>query len=125
MPVSVDNVLPKRLPRDDRSAVRVTLRVLRAAGYVPHQFFDADDSTWVSIPSNITDATDMILGVDDAEVLFRGNYLGDSFWVRFVMGNEPTEVICDHSWRDDEVDVGWIAFDALNQLTNRWIELEG
>ena len=123
MTLSLADALPRRLPTSDRGAITFTLKVLRVAGYKPDQIFDEDEATYVALPKDVASAVREITGVDDATVLFKGED-GDSFYVRFVMGNDPTEVVCDHSWRDDEGDAGWKAFDALNQLNDRWSELE-
>ena len=120
---SVTNALPKRLPKTDRTAILSTLKALRAAGYKPEHIFDEDEAEWVTLPSEDGNVADEILGVDDATVLFKGIRLGDSFHVRFVMGNDPTEVVCDHSWRD-EGEVGRAAQEALDALFDRYYELE-
>lgn len=115
--------LPDRLPRDDKAAIRKVLRSLKSVGYRAHEIFDEDQATYVGLPVNESLIVNEITGVDDATVLFTGQR-GDSFYVRFVMGNDPQEVVCDHSWRDMQGDPGWEAFDALNQLSDRWSELE-
>lgn len=121
--ITVQDVLLKGLPRSDRSAITRVLKVLRVVGYKAHEIFDEDEATYVGLPRGIADVVNEITGVDDATVAFKGES-GDFFYVRFVMGNDPTEVVCDHSWRDDEGEAGWRAFDALNKLSDRWSELE-
>lgn len=123
MTLTLEDALPRRLPSSDRGAITFVLSVLKVVGYKPDQIFDEDEGTYVDLPKGVKDAVLEITGVDDATVLFKGER-GDSFYVRFVMGNDPQEVVCDHSWRGDEGEAGWRAFDALNMLADRWSELE-
>lgn len=117
------HTLPKWLPRDDKAAIRQVLRSLKSVGYKAHEIFDEDQATYVGLPVNESLIVNEITGVDDATVAFKGEN-GDSFYVRFVMGNDPTEVVCDHSWRE-EGEVGRAAQEAIDALFDRWSELEG
>lgn len=115
--------LPKSLPRDDKAGIRAAIAALASVGYKPWQWFDEDSATWVDFEDG-ANVVDTITGVDDASVMFEHDKKGNAFYVRFVMGNDPSEVVCDHSWKESEEEIGWDAFAALNALSDRWIEIE-
>lgn len=79
-------------PKTDESGIRQTIRALQNAGYTLRTVWDGGEEVKVATESEalkaITDVGDAILYV------VRGPGEG---WVRFVMGNEPFEVICDHT----------------------------
>lgn len=114
--------LPKSLPRDDKAGIRAAIAALGSVGYKPWQWFDEDYATWADFEDG-ANVVDVITGVDDAEVMFEHTRNGNAFWVRFVMGNDPSEVICDHSYKD-EGETGYDGYQAIDALINRWIEIE-
>jgi hypothetical protein len=97
-------------PKSDEAGIRQVIRALRAAGYTLVEVFDGEDNVPVK---NETEAVEAITAVDDAHLFVRtpdGEY---NPWVRFVMGNEPEEVVCDYVLTLSHV---------LDPLTERWIE---
>lgn len=82
-------------PSSDRAGIRQTIRALRDAGWVLVEVFDGEEDVPVSTE---TKAVDTITDVDDAFLhVAEGTATGQRGWVRFVMGNAPDEVICDHT----------------------------
>lgn len=80
-------------PATDESAIRQAIRALRSSGYTLVEVWDGEEAVRVRTKG---DALAAIMAVDDATLWVRtpeGDY---NHWVRFVMGNEPYEVICDH-----------------------------
>lgn len=80
-------------PESDTAGIRQTIRALKAAGYTLLEVFDGEEMVKTTTE---TAAIKAITAVDDATLFVRtpeGDY---NPWVRFVLGNEPHEVICDH-----------------------------
>lgn len=83
-------------PSSDREAVTIIATRLSAAGCT---FTGVVEDTWC--PDDVTpvdtfmDVPDLVGGVDEAWV-----YVtlpdGTESWIRFVNGNDPEEVVCDH-----------------------------
>lgn len=80
-------------PTSDRAGIRQAIRALRNAGYELLEVFDGEETVKVSSEKKAIDA---IMAVDDATLFVTKND-GYNPWVRFVMGNSPEEVICDHT----------------------------
>lgn len=81
-------------PSSDRAGIRQVIRGLKAAGYTLVEVYDGGDEM-VTVRTE-AEAIDAIMAVGDATLFVRtpdGQY---NPWVRFVMGNEPEEVVCDH-----------------------------
>lgn len=98
-------------PSSDKAAIRQTIRALRSKGYVLDRVFDGEDDIPVA---DETEAIAAITAVDDAYLwVAEGTPTGPKGWVRFVMGNEPEEVICDHTIGLSPV---------LDPLTDGWNE---
>jgi len=99
-------------PKTDEAGIRQTVRALRNAGYVlVHVEDGGDDPVPVSTEQ---DAVDAITAVDDAYLVVRPKDADDDMpgsWVRFVLGNDPEEVICDH---------GVSLSHVLDPLMERW-----
>jgi hypothetical protein len=96
-------------PSSDLAAIRQTIRALRAAGWTLDRVYVGDDED--QPVSTETEAIAVITAVDDAYLYVkRGDETG---WVRFVMGNDPDEVICDHTLTLSAV---------LDPLTDGWFE---
>lgn len=96
-------------PSTDQAGIRQTIRALKAAGYTLLEVWDGGDEM-VKVKTE-TEAIDAIMAVDDAHLFVRtpdGDY---NPWVRFVMGNDPEEVICDHETSLSPV---------LDPLTKEW-----
>lgn len=80
-------------PTSDLGGIQQTIRALKAAGYTLLEVFDGEETVRVGTESQAVQA---ITAVDDA-ILFVRREPDSNPWVRFVMGNEPEEVICDHA----------------------------
>ena len=80
-------------PESDRAGIRQTIRALRAAGYTLLEVFDGEETVPVKTE---TEAIDAIMAVDDATLFVRTTEGDYNPWVRFVMGNDPEEVVCDY-----------------------------
>ena len=79
-------------PTTDAGGIRQTIRALVADGWTLAfaGMRDELEPVW-----NETEAMAIITDLDDAFlVVTKGE---DSGWVRFVMGNEPYEVVCDYT----------------------------
>lgn len=81
-------------PTDDRAGIRQAIRALLAADYTLVEVFDGGDEM-VKV-ENETEAINAIMAVDDATLFVRTPDGERNPWVRFVLGNDPDEVICDH-----------------------------
>ena len=92
-------------PTTDAAGIRQTIRALVADGWTLDRVEFGDDPEPVR---NETEALEHITSVDDAFlVVTKGE---ESGWVRFVMGNEPYEVVCDYT----------INLECLDSLTDSW-----
>lgn len=97
-------------PSSDQAGIRQTIRALRDAGYTLVEVFNGEENVVVRTESAAIDA---IMDVDDATLFVRtpdGQY---NPWVRFVMGNDPDEVVCDYL-----TSLGHV----LDPLTEGWYE---
>lgn len=83
-------------PISDSAAIRQAIRNLRAAGWCLSYVDDGRDRVRVDTEN---EALDAILAVEDARLFLVNRATGLISWVRFVMGNDPDEVICDHGER--------------------------
>lgn len=95
-------------PTSDSAAIRQVIRALKAADirptYVEYGGGDGVDITPTSTEQEIIDA---IMAVDDAYLIVQipanwadethpGHPAGRTSHIRFVLGNDPEEVVCDH-----------------------------
>ena len=79
-------------PTTDAGGIRQTIRALVADGWTLDRVEFGEDPEPVR---NETEAMEIITDLDDAFlVVTKGE---ESGWVRFVMGNEPPEVVCDYT----------------------------
>lgn len=95
-------------PSSDEAAIRQTIRALKAAGYTFVEVFDGEETVKTKTTAAAVEA---IMAVDDATLFVRTPDGSSNPWVRFVMGNDPEEVICDH-----HVDLSPV----LDPLTEGW-----
>lgn len=97
-------------PKTDAAAIRQTIRALNAAGMTLLHVDDGEDLIRVRTEQ---DALDAITAVDDATLIVNlpAGSERETSHVRFVLGNEPYEVICDH---------GLSLSPVLDPLTERW-----
>lgn len=96
-------------PSSDSAGIRQAIRALRGAGYTLVEVWDGEETVPVK---NESEAVAAITAVDDATLFVRTPEGDRDPWVRFVMGNDPEEVICDYvvdlTVLDDLIDT-WIA----------------
>lgn len=83
-------------PSSDRAAIRQVIRALKKVGYVPLRVFDGEDVV-EAYGGSENDVIAAIMAVDDATLAVTKGEGDEAGWVRFVMGNEPDEVVCDHT----------------------------
>lgn len=84
-------------PKSDRAGVRQAIRALRAAGYGLSYVYDGEDRIPVSTEAAAIGA---VMAVDDAILgVVRKTATQYDDWGRvwFVLGNDPDEVISDHT----------------------------
>ena len=78
----------------------------------------ANPGEHVETVDNITETVGHILSVDEANVSFNRN--GEyAITARFILGNDPGDLVADFSWRDEE------NHDAFNKVsTDHWYSAE-
>lgn len=111
-------------PSSDQAAIRQTLRALKAADVVPtYVEYGGGDGEDVDQDATEQSIIDAIMAVDDAYLIVdlpasapsetHPGHEGRTSHIRFVMGNDPEEVICDHG-----VSLSYV----LDPLTDGWNE---
>lgn len=114
------------VPSSDSAAIRQVVRAFKAAGVEPYYVEYGDDEGEKVEGASEQAIIDAIMAVDDAYLLVRlpvanpkkdryGDgepmYVKQESHVRFVMGNEPEEVVCDYG-----VSLSFV----LDPLTESW-----
>lgn len=97
-------------PSSDRAGIRQVIRALVAAGYTLVEVFDGEENVPTTTESAAIDA---IMAVDDATLFVRTPDGSRNPWVRFVLGNDPEEVVCDFVVSLSPV---------IDAVCDRWIE---
>lgn len=102
------------IPKTDEAGIRQAIRALRKDGWGLDWVYDGGEYVPVSTES---EAIDAITAVDDAVLQVRRHAtdLGSGYesgWVRFVLGNDPDEVICDYT----------VNLTVLDDLIDKWIK---
>lgn len=87
-------------PKTDMSAIKIALNRLDSAGWKPYAVDQHDDEVNVN---SVYDAVKHVMEVDEAFVLVQHRETGKTGWVFFVLGNDPEEVICNHTVNLSEV----------------------
>ena len=89
----IEEIDVRYTPGTDRAGVRRTINTLTLDGWtMTHITSPGEDKDPVTGPK---EALDEIMNLDDAFLIVeRGE---ESGWVRFVMGNDPVEVVCDYT----------------------------
>ena len=95
-------------PSSDRGGVTQIIRGLRATGHTLDRVWDGGENVPVV---NEKEALDAIFAVDEAYLHVRLPDSEREGWVRFVLGNDPEEVVCDYT-----VNLS----DAIDPITDRW-----
>lgn len=86
-------------PASDRAGITQIVRALDKTGWTP-TYVDYGDGESVGT-HGVQETVDEVMAVDDAFVIVqRGT--GDG-WVRFVMGNDPEEVVADYTLNLEDV----------------------
>lgn len=98
-------------PSSDRAGIRQIIRALREKGYTLVEVYDGEEDVKVSTE---TEAIDAIMAVDDATLFVRTPDGSRNPWVRFVLGNDPEEVVCDHVVDCQDFE------EIINSVTERW-----
>lgn len=83
-------------PSNDREAITLVLTGITEAGCAVSEVME---DTWcpddLSHVETVAEAVDLVCGVDEAYV-YIDSPNGEG-WIRFVLGNDPEEVVCDHT----------------------------
>jgi len=98
-------------PTTDRGGINQTVHTLHDAGWMPLWVDYNDGDEPEQYPADVTahKVVEDVMAVDDAFlVVEKGEERG---WVRFVMGNDPDEVVCDYTVKLE---------DALSAMFDRW-----
>lgn len=102
-------------PTSDKAGIRQVIHALKAGGWELDFVHDGEED---QIVSTETEAVAAIVAVDDAFLNVKkreaNGVVYEIGWVRFVMGNDPDEVVCDYTTNLTEVGTlthGWY-FDA-------------
>lgn len=80
-------------PSSDQAGIRQVIRALVAAGYTLVEVFDGEENVPATTESAAIEA---VMAVDDATLFVRTPDGSRNPWVRFVLGNDPEEVVCDY-----------------------------
>lgn len=95
-------------PTSDRAAARQIITGLVHAGWRLDRVYDGEEDVDVV---TVSQALDAVFAVDMAHLHVKHAETGDTGWVYFVLGNDPEEVVCDHtvnlSPAIDPVTEGW------------------
>lgn len=83
----------------DRAGIRLTIQALTADGWQLNRV--AWDGDYEQV-TGLDDALDLITDLDDSLLVVRRGE--ESGWVRFVLGNDPAEVVCDYTVNLEVVD---------------------
>lgn len=98
-------------PKTDEAAIRQIVRALHAAGFPFLEVYDGEEMVQAR---NESEAVAAVTAVDDATLFVHDPESGRNPWVRFVLGNDPEEVVAD--WT---IDVE--RFDrTITSVTDRW-----
>lgn len=98
-------------PSSDRAGIRQIIRALTAKGYTLVGVYDGEED----VPTTTeTAAIDAIMAVDDATLFFRTPDGSRNPWVRFVLGNDPEEVVRDHVVYCQDFE------EIIASVTSRW-----
>ena len=103
-------------PRSDRDGIAMAMHTLLSSGWDMCKVWDGEEYTFI-LGNNQNTAIVAIMAVDDAMRIVRRPAIDhgsgyESGWVRFVLGNDPGEVICDYTTNLTEID----------KLINTWIQ---
>jgi len=79
-------------PTSDEAGIRQVIRALKADGWELDFVFDGEEEIPVT---GEREAIDAITAVDDAYLNVKRT--SETGWVYFVLGNEPYEVVCNHT----------------------------
>lgn len=88
------------MPKSDESAVRQVLRALKAGNFKIDFIENGEEEVYVHSEK---EAMEAIFAVDECYVFLSKeswlplSALKPTQWVRFVLGNDPDEVVCDYT----------------------------
>ena len=95
------------IPKTDEAGIRQAIRALRANRWELDGVHDGEEYTFVKTEA---EAMKAITAVDDSRLYVMRD--ARSGWVRFVLGNDPDEVICDYT----------VNLTVLGELIDKWIK---
>lgn len=95
-------------PTSDRNAATEIIRGVIHGGWRLDRVFDGEEDIDVT---TVTQALDAIFAVDMAHLHVKHPTSGDTGWIWFVLGNDPDEVVADHT-----VNLS----DAIDPVTDGW-----
>lgn len=81
-------------PTSDRAAATQIIRGIIHAGWRLQCVADGEEEINVT---TVTQALDAIFAVDMAHLYVRHPKTDERGWIWFVLGNDPEEVVCDHT----------------------------
>ena len=87
-------------PTSDRAGVTQIVRALDEAGWIAMRV-DYGDGEYVTA-HGVPETVDEVMAVDDAFVIVARRGTGEA-WVRFVLGNDPEEVVADYTLSLEDV----------------------
>lgn len=89
----IEEIDERYTPSSDRAGIRRTVNALTLDGWtMAFVTTPGEDREPVASPKA---ALDEIMNLDDAFLIVERD--GEQGWVRFVMGNDPVEVVCDYT----------------------------
>ena len=89
----IEEIDERYTPSSDRAGVRYTINTLDLDGWkMVHVTTTGGEREPVT---GLKEALDEIMNLDDAFLIVERD--GEQGWVRFVMGNDPVEVVCDYT----------------------------
>lgn len=83
--------------KSERRVVWALLQHLAAHDWQVHEVDDGDTKTEVHDPKS---AMELIFNLDDCYLYVRNTKTGREHWLRFVLGNDPDEVLNDYSYSE-------------------------
>ena len=79
-------------PKSDSAAIRQTVRALREAGWKLDGVWDGEES---EPATNEDQAVELVTSLESAHLYVSKD--GKGAWVYFVLGNDPEEVVAEHT----------------------------
>lgn len=94
-------------PKDDRAGIRQTIKVLLDTGHTLLYVNNGGDD---EVVKTAAEALEECMAADEAYLHVQLPQGLSTGWVRFVLGNDPEEVVCDFT----------VNLDVVDRLTTSW-----